>query len=270
MLGALHLTRNGPLVLLGIKHFVLTGPKSFAVLEFVGDRAGKVAHDGPGRIGAELVAPSVVKFVDCPHQGNVAVANQTKKIVARADVPLGDRHHQPQIRLDKTILDFDRLFVQLLNAIHQAVRGPCRYQIRAQLMRSVLQIIVFSEQMMLLFARQQRHVVQGCQVRRQPGRNAGRSPRVIAARQRSQDHLVRIRLIEVLVMHVVQRQFQQSPSSRFVDDSVDRCASPAEPFSQSGYGLTATVVSIDALLHLVRQGTAAFGKQRQFRVLFVK
>ena len=92
-------------------------------LMLVRNRAGEVLHDRPAGVRAELVAAGVVELLHGPDQRHVAVADQLEEVVRRADVPLGDRDHQPQVGADDLVLDRHGLVVQPLDLVHHAALG---------------------------------------------------------------------------------------------------------------------------------------------------
>ena len=59
----------------------------------------------------------------------------SKKFSRRPDVPLGDRHHQPQVGPDDLVLRRHGLVVQPLDLVHQAAAGPGRIELLAELAR---------------------------------------------------------------------------------------------------------------------------------------
>jgi hypothetical protein len=70
----------------------------------VGDGAGDRLPDPPGRVRGELVPLGVVELLHRPDQPEVPLLDQVEEAQAPADVPLGDGHHQPQVRLDEPLL----------------------------------------------------------------------------------------------------------------------------------------------------------------------
>ncbi len=82
----------------------------------VGDGPGDRLPDPPGGVGGELVALGVVELLHRADQTEVALLDEVQEQHAAAHVALGDRHHQPQVRLDELALGdlpvtFDRLQV---------------------------------------------------------------------------------------------------------------------------------------------------------------
>ncbi len=60
--------------------------------------------DPPGRVGGELEALAVVELLGGPHQAERALLDQVEERQPLVAVVLGDRHHQPQVRLDHLLL----------------------------------------------------------------------------------------------------------------------------------------------------------------------
>src|SRR5215471_4265474 len=69
----------------------------------VGDGAGDGLPDPPRRVGGELVPLRVVELLHRPDQAEIPLLDQVKEAQAAADVPLGDGHHEPQVRLDEPL-----------------------------------------------------------------------------------------------------------------------------------------------------------------------
>ena len=151
------------------------------VAVLVGDGAGEVLHDRPTGVGAELVAPRVVELLHRPHQRHVAVADQLEEVLRRAHVPLGDRHHQPQIGADDLVLGRHGLVVEPLDLVHQAALRPGRIELGAEPAGLVLQVVHLAEQVGFLLPRQQRHLVQAGQI----GRQAAGQPRLLQRQSRT-------------------------------------------------------------------------------------
>ncbi|MGX1252934.1 hypothetical protein RKD48_005445 [Streptomyces ambofaciens] len=70
----------------------------------VGQGAGHGLADPPGGVGGELVAPGVVELLDRADQPQVPLLDQVQHGQPAADVPLGHRHHEPQVGLDQAAL----------------------------------------------------------------------------------------------------------------------------------------------------------------------
>src|SRR5664279_2851168 len=62
------------------------------------DRAGDRLADPPLRIGGELEASLVVELLDGPDQANVALLQEVEETQPAADVLLGDRDDEAQVR----------------------------------------------------------------------------------------------------------------------------------------------------------------------------
>jgi hypothetical protein len=59
--------------------------------------------DPPGGVGGELVTLGVVELLDRADQAEIALLDQVQEQHAAAHVPFGDRHHEPQVRLDEAL-----------------------------------------------------------------------------------------------------------------------------------------------------------------------
>lgn len=70
----------------------------------VGQGAGHGLADPPGGVGGELVAAGVVELLDGPDQAQVPLLDQVQHGQPAPDVPLGHRHHEPQVGLDQAAL----------------------------------------------------------------------------------------------------------------------------------------------------------------------
>src|SRR6266550_6193194 len=57
--------------------------------------------DPPGRIRRKLVAHLVVELLDRADQAEVALLDEIEERYARLRVVPGDRHHEPEVRLDQ-------------------------------------------------------------------------------------------------------------------------------------------------------------------------
>ncbi len=66
----------------------------------VGDRTGDRLANPPCGIGREFIAAAIFEFINRLHQADIAFLNQVKELQAAIGVFLGNRNHQPQIRLD--------------------------------------------------------------------------------------------------------------------------------------------------------------------------
>jgi len=86
----------------------------------VGDRAGDGLTDPPGRVGREFITATIFKLIDGLHQAYIAFLNQIQELQAAIGVFLGDGNHQTQVRLDHFLFGLTRLFLALLDLIHDA------------------------------------------------------------------------------------------------------------------------------------------------------
>uniref|UniRef100_A0A6J5ZZA6 Unannotated protein n=1 Tax=freshwater metagenome TaxID=449393 RepID=A0A6J5ZZA6_9ZZZZ len=69
----------------------------------VGNRAGHGLTDPPGRVGRELVTATVIELLNSANQPKRALLNQVKEGQAAAEIALGDRNNEPQIRFDHVL-----------------------------------------------------------------------------------------------------------------------------------------------------------------------
>src|SRR5215203_2997028 len=91
----------GPVVLVDLLDHVYrntNGPP------LVGDGAGYCLPYPPRRVRRELVAFGMVELLGRPYEPEVALLDEVEKRDAAVAVLLGDRDHEPQIRLHKTVL----------------------------------------------------------------------------------------------------------------------------------------------------------------------
>ncbi len=80
----------------------------------VGERTGDCLANPPGRVGRKLEAKAVVELLDGADQAEVALLDQVEQRNAGIREVAGDRHDQPQVRLDQT--SFGRLVAHVLAA----------------------------------------------------------------------------------------------------------------------------------------------------------
>ena len=93
----------------------------------VGERARYCLTDPPRRVGRKLVAELVVELLDRADQAEVAFLDQVQQRHAGLRVVAGDRHDEPEVRLDQLLLG---LFVALVLAACELALF-CRCQERA-------------------------------------------------------------------------------------------------------------------------------------------
>src|SRR5262252_5124563 len=84
----------------------------------VGDRARDRLPDPPRGIGRELVAATILEFVDRLHQADVALLDQVEELQAAVGVFLGDGDDEAQVRLHHLLLGLARLALALLHHVH--------------------------------------------------------------------------------------------------------------------------------------------------------
>ena len=84
----------------------------------------------------------------------------------------------------------DDLLVQLLDLVHHLGLGLLDVELLAELRGLVLQVVVLAEQVLLLLAGEQRHLVQAGQVRRQARRTPRLAGRGVALGHRAEDGVV--------------------------------------------------------------------------------
>jgi hypothetical protein len=79
----------------------------------IGERARDRLPDPPGRVRRQLVPEPVVELLDGTDEAEVPLLDQVEQRDVGLRVVAGDRHHEPQVRLDQPPL---RLFVALVLA----------------------------------------------------------------------------------------------------------------------------------------------------------
>ena len=82
----------------------------------VGDRTGHGLADPPGGVRGELVALAVVELLDRPDQAQRPLLDQVEERQPATQIPLRDRHDEPQVRLDHVLL---RRHVAALDALRE-------------------------------------------------------------------------------------------------------------------------------------------------------
>ena len=109
-------------------------------------------------------------------------------------MPLGDRDDQPEVGPDDLVLDGQCLFLKPFDLVEVGGLGPGGIDLRADLLRQMLEVIHLAEQVHFLLAVQQRNLVEAGQVRRQapwgpwaaaealPSAGSGMGPRISGAR----------------------------------------------------------------------------------------
>ena len=125
---------------------------AFAAAFLLRDAAGEVLHDGPGGIGAELIAAAEIEFFHRPQQRHVAVGKEIEEVIDLPGVALGDGHDQPHIAADELILESRGLILDLLDFLDVLDAGPSRVQTIAHHFRFVFQVVHLPEQMLFLLA----------------------------------------------------------------------------------------------------------------------
>ena len=236
---------------------------------FVGDAPRKVLHDGPARVGAELVAQRVVEFLHGPHQRHVAVADQFEETVLAAGVPLGNGDHQAKVRRDDLVLDRHGIAVELLDAVHQRDLGARGVELRPQLAGLVLQVVHLAEQVGLLLAREQRHLVQPGQVRRKAAGRPAVGPG-LPFRRRAQEGAVLClgpHGGEIGTGDEVQRQTKHPLRAHLAKDLQDPLLGAPELPGQVVHRFAPLVQLVDLALGFGVQRAAVIWEHRRFRVL---
>src|SRR5262245_18837322 len=132
------------------------------------NRAGDGLADPPRRVGRELVAAPVLELVDGLHQPDVALLDQIQELQTAVRVLLGDRHDEPQVRLDQFLLGLLRLpfaaadgverLLELVGLLLEAVGHPL--DLEAQIFDLALDVLlVFFLQLELAVLRTELAVV---------------------------------------------------------------------------------------------------------------
>ena len=141
------------------KHLVVAGAKPIVLAMFAGNRAGIVLHDRPTGVGAEFVSAGEIKLLRRADERHIAVTHQFKKVIAAADVSFGDGNDEPQICANNLVFRRDRFVIVALDLVHQTALSPGWIERFSQFSGFVLQEIELSEDVLLLFARQQGHLI---------------------------------------------------------------------------------------------------------------
>jgi hypothetical protein len=123
--------------------------------------AGDGLADPPGRVGGELVAAGVVELLHRADQAEVTFLDQVEEHQPPADVALGDRHHQPQVRLDQPLLGLDPLAREQFQV---AVDGAGHRDAAAELLLGEQARLDRLGQLHLVLGGQQRHAADFPQV----------------------------------------------------------------------------------------------------------
>ena len=84
----------------------------------IGDAPRDGLADPPGGIGGKLVAAPVFELVHRLHQADIAFLNKIKELQPAVRVFFCNRDHQTQVRLDHFLLGLARLFLALLDLVH--------------------------------------------------------------------------------------------------------------------------------------------------------
>src|SRR5216684_2090107 len=87
----------------------------------VGDGARDRMPDPPGRVRRELVAAAVLELVHGLHEADIALLDQVEELEPAVRVLLGDRDHEPQVRLHHLLLGLRRLDLALPDDRHHAL-----------------------------------------------------------------------------------------------------------------------------------------------------
>src|SRR5829696_1544901 len=93
----------------------------------VRDRARDCLADPPGRVGRELVALAVVEFLDGPDQPERPLLDEVEERQPTAEVSLGDRHDQAEVRLDHLRLRAHFAALDALGEVHLLVGRQQRH-----------------------------------------------------------------------------------------------------------------------------------------------
>src|SRR5699024_11591362 len=66
--------------------------------------AGHRLPDPPGGVGGELVALRIAELLDGADEAEVPLLNEVDEEHPAPGVPLGEGHHEPQVRLEQVVL----------------------------------------------------------------------------------------------------------------------------------------------------------------------
>ena len=89
----------------------------------VSDGAGDRLADPPGGVGRELKTALVIELLDGAHQPQVAFLDQVEEGKPTVQVLLGDRNHQPEVRLGQVVARLFRAGLHLLGKLNLLLGG---------------------------------------------------------------------------------------------------------------------------------------------------
>ena len=98
----------------------------------VRDGPGDRLPDPPGGVRGELVPLGVIELLHRADQPEVALLDQVQEDQAAPDVPLRDRHDQPEVRLDEPLLRPDPVGAELGELGHLGAERPAELAVAAQ------------------------------------------------------------------------------------------------------------------------------------------
>ena len=137
----------------------------------IGDGPGDSLPDPPRGIRGELVPAGVVELLHGADQPEVPLLDKVEEHQAAADVTLGDRHYQPQVRLDQPLFGLDPFPDEQLQV---AVDGAHHRDAAAELLLGEQARLDGLGQLYLVLSGQQRHPADFPQV--DPHQIAGDGP----------------------------------------------------------------------------------------------
>ena len=147
-------------------------------------------------------------------------------------MPLGDRDDQPQVGADDLVLDGQRLFPKPLDLVEVGRLRLGGVDLVPQPDGQELQVVHLPEEVLLVLAGEQRHLVEARQVRRQPlGRLRASGGLAIGGdRIGAEELLDDAVLVEGRVVDVFQLGLQDLPRPHFIDDAIHGCPGALKPF----------------------------------------
>src|SRR5438034_7454383 len=87
----------------------------------VGDGARDRLPDPPGRVGRKLITTPIFELIDRLHEADIAFLDKVEELEPAVRVLLGDRDHEPQVRLHHLLLGLRRLDLALPDDRHHTL-----------------------------------------------------------------------------------------------------------------------------------------------------
>lgn len=84
----------------------------------ISNRPGNRLTDPPGCIGGELIAATILKFINGLHQANVSFLNEVQELQAAISIFLRNRNNEAEIGLNHFFLRLAGFALSLLHHMH--------------------------------------------------------------------------------------------------------------------------------------------------------